>query len=371
MGPTERQDVYDTYWRFAAERQAIFHRRAKGQPGPWTENAILRQYKFCNSFRASDRVSQYLIRDVIYGPTADDLTTEDVFLRVMLFRLFSKESTWEALERATGGVRLSTFDTTALAAVLAAEKDRGAIYTAAFILCAANPYDRAAKHENHLELVRRMYSPGGISGDLARARSLREVYELLLKWPMIGPFLAYQIAIDLNYTELLDFSEDEFTVPGPGAVRGLQKVFSDFGGMRPEALIMRMVDRQEDEFERLGLDFANLFGRRLHAIDCQGLFCETDKYSRVAFPELKSNRQRIKQTHTENPNPLALFYPPKWGLNDRLPHAAPATSDEPSAAQTSFDGKWRPDQPTATSPAAPSEQRTNRPGRPKPRVRAG
>lgn len=347
MEQAVRDEVYNTYWRFAAERQSIFHRRARGESPPWTDDPILGHFKFCNSFRASDRVSQYLIRDVIYTPQAVDLSAEDTFLRITLFRLFSKESTWDLLEGATGGLQLSTFNTERLAQLLAAAKSRGPIYTAAFILCAANPYGYTSKHENHLELVRRMYSPGGIGSALARASSLREVYELLLSWPMIGPFLAYQIAIDLNYSEHMDFSEDEFTVPGPGAVRGLQKVFSDFGGSRPDTLIRRMVDNQEAEFERLGLAFEDLFGRRLHAIDCQGLFCETDKYSRVAFPALKSNRQRIKQTHTPSRLPLPLHYPPKWGLNDRLPAPAPQAAgrcDEPT--QLEFDeAGWLAGQP--------------------------
>jgi len=328
--PTVRPEVFDTYWRFAAERQSIFHRRATGSPLPWTDDPILSRFKFCNTFRASDRVSQYLIRQVIHGPMADGVSAEDMFLRIALFRLFSKESTWEALEATTGGVCAATLDTDRLGAVLASKKAQGPIYTAAFILCAANPYGFTAKHRNHLELVRRMLGPGGIGGDIARARSLGEVYELLLAWPMFGPFLAYQVAIDLNYSEHLDFSEDEFTVPGPGAVRGLKKVFLDFGGHRPEALIQRMVEQQEAHFERLGIDFEDLFGRRLHAIDCQGLFCETDKYSRVAFPALKSNRQRIKQTYTSNPEPLQLFYPPKWGLNDRLP-SIPAGGRQPES----------------------------------------
>lgn len=333
MGATVRQEVYDTYWRFAAERQSIFHCRARGERSPWTDDPILVRFKFCNAFRASDRVSQYLIRNVIYAPQAKDLPAEDAFLRITLFRLFSKETTWDLLENATGGVRLSTLDTERLGAHLASAKSAGPIYTAAFILCAANPYGYSTKHENHLELVRRMYSPGGIGGDLARAGSLRQVYELLLSWPMIGPFLAYQIAVDLNYSEHFEFSEDEFTVPGPGAIRGLQKVFSDFGRNRPETLIRRMVDNQEVEFERLGLKFQDLFGRRLHAIDCQGLFCETDKYSRVAFPDLRSNRQRIKQAHTPSRLPLPLFYPPKWGLNNRLPTESaprPAMYEEPT-----------------------------------------
>jgi hypothetical protein len=72
---------------------------------------------------------------------------------------------------------------------------------------------------------------------------------------MVGPFMGYQLAIDLNYSEYFSYSEDDFTVAGPGAIRGLRKVFSDFGGFTPSHLIMRMVERQELEFERLGLEW--------------------------------------------------------------------------------------------------------------------
>jgi hypothetical protein len=164
-----------------------------------------------------------------------------------------------------------------------------------------------------------MFAPGALGAVLARARSLAEVYEALTQWPMIGPFMGYQLAIDLNYSPHLSFSEDDFTVPGPGAVRGLSKVFTDFAGNTPEQLITRMVERQDEEFARLHLDWQDLFGRKLHAIDCQGLFCETDKYSRQAFPQLKSNRSRIKAVFTPSNEPLPLFYPPKWGINEKLP----------------------------------------------------
>ena len=49
-----------------------------------------------------------------------------------------------------------------------------------------------------------------------------------------------------------------------------------------------MVEHQQAEFERLGFEFNGLYGRPLHAIDCQGLFCELDKYCREAVPELRS-----------------------------------------------------------------------------------
>jgi len=80
-----------------------------------------------------------------------------------------------------------------------------------------------------------------------------------------------------------------------------------------------MTDPQEEEFARLGLPFGGLWGRPLHAIDCQGLFCETDKYCREAAPELASARKRIKARFTPTPEPIRLFFPPKWGINDKLP----------------------------------------------------
>lgn len=349
MRPTVRRDVFDAYWRFAAERQRIFDLRASGQPGPWTDDPILRRYKFCNTFRASDRVSQYLISDVIYGPEHRDLPCEDVFLRIVLFRLFSKESTWEALEQATGGVRRATLDVDRLGELLDELRRRQSIYTAAFILCAHDAYGHRIKHRNHLELVKRMFAPGGLTRELAAARSLADVYQALCQWPMIGAFMGYQLAIDLNYSDHLAFDEDEFTVPGPGAVRGLRKVFKDFGGHSPQKLIMRMVDRQEEEFDRLGRPWTGLFGRRLHAIDCQGLFCETDKYARAAFPQLKSNRLRIKQQFRKPKPALELFYPPKWGINQHV-QALRAEREEPVAeVQLALD-----DARDSSSPFAPA-----------------
>jgi hypothetical protein len=263
---------------------------------------------------------------VIHAPVAQDLAPDDMFLRVVLFRLFSKESTWQAIEESTGGLQRTTLHLERLAQLLDDLRSRQAIYTSAFILPPDRKSPNRPKHRNHLELVARMFGRDGISTSLAQARSLRDVYRALLEWPTIGPFLGYQIAIDLNYTPYMRFSENDFTVPGPGAVRGLRKVFSSFGSYRPEHLIQMMVEHQEDEFARLGIQFDNLFGRRLHAIDCQGLFCEIDKYSRRAFPELKSERVRIKHRFTPSGKPLRLFYPPKWGINDRLPSTAHSTS---------------------------------------------
>ena len=53
----KRQEIYDLYWYFAWERQNIFWKKLNGEEAPWTDDYILQQYKFCNSYRVNDRVS--------------------------------------------------------------------------------------------------------------------------------------------------------------------------------------------------------------------------------------------------------------------------------------------------------------------------
>ena len=70
-----------------------------------------------------------------------------------------------------------------------------------------------------------------------------------------------------------------------------------------------MADKsRKNEFERLNLEFKNLWGRNLQLIDCQNIFCEVDKYSRVAHPELTgySHRTRIKSRNLQSKKRLRL-----------------------------------------------------------------
>ncbi len=106
LAPAVPTKVYDTYWRFAAERQRVFFDRIANPIGPWTKDPILRQYKFTNAYRASDRTSQYLIREVIYK---GDQAVDEVFFRILLFKIFNKIETWERLQAALGEVRYATF----------------------------------------------------------------------------------------------------------------------------------------------------------------------------------------------------------------------------------------------------------------------
>lgn len=318
--PVRVTPVFNTYWRFAVERQKVFFQRLDGRPGPWTEDPVISIHKFTNAYRASDRVSQYLIRHVIYR---DDLpqSPSEVFFRTLLFKLFNKIETWQLLEHSFGAITFKDYKFEHYDKVLTqAMAAGGRIYSAAYIMPpGGSAFGHKSKHQNHLRLLERMMADE-LAGQLGAVKRMQAAFELLRGYPTIGDFLAYQFVTDVNYSEVTDFTEMDFVIPGPGAKDGLRKCFSHSAGLNEAELIRLMADNQEQEFERLGIDFNDLWGRRLQLIDCQNLFCEVDKYSRVAHPDIVgiSGRTRIKQKFTPT-GPLELpWYPPKWGINSKI-----------------------------------------------------
>ena len=272
--------VFDTYWRFAAERQHLFVRRVFGVPPPWTEDPVLRRYRFTNAYRASDRVSQYLIQHVLYE---GDQAPYEIFFRAMLFKFFNRIETWQALVSRLGQPIAATYQPDEYARVLddlLARQSR--VYSAAYIVPSPN-LGHPRKHRNHLHLLDRMLCED-VPSRIASAESLEAVYKTLRQYPSIGPFLAFQFAIDLNYSTLLDFSEMDFVVAGPGARGGISRCFADTSGLSDADVIRAVSDLREDEFSRQDIDFPDLWGRPLQLIDLQNLFCEVDKYSRVVHP---------------------------------------------------------------------------------------
>ncbi len=324
--PIKITEAYDTYWKFAVERQNIFFRRLEGSPKPWTEDPILSVHKFTNAYRASDRVSQYLIRSVIYRKDLPNSVNE-VFFRVMLFKIFNKIETWQLLEKAFGLITYEDYSFNSYDRILSQAMASGRrIYSAAYIMPPGSAaFGHSAKHQNHLKLLEMMMSDE-LASKLASLNKMQPAFELFKGYPTIGDFLAYQFVTDVNYSEITDFTEMDFVIPGPGARDGLRKCFESTAGLNEAELIRLMVDNQELEFERLGLEFNSLWGRRLQLIDCQNLFCEVDKYSRVAHPDISgiSGRTKIKQKFTPT-GPIEFpWYPPKWKLNNKVTEDAAA-----------------------------------------------
>lgn len=311
--------VYDTYWKFATERQNIFFNRFKKAEPSWSDDIILNEYKFTNVYRASDRVSQYLIKNVIYKGSQEP---KELLFRILLFKIFNKIDTWEFLLDQLKAITWESYSFKKYDDLLTdLLKNKIPIYSAAYIMASGkSAFNLDRKHQNHLKLIEMMLSDD-LSTQLIQCRDMQGGYNLLKSYPSIGEFLAYQYITDINYSSLTNYSEQEFTKAGPGAKDGITKCFTDLRDYTFEDVIKMMNETQELEFERLELKFDTLWGRRLQMIDIQNIFCEVDKYSRVAHSNIVglSNRTRIKQKFKfVEKEKIEFFFPPKWNINNLI-----------------------------------------------------
>jgi hypothetical protein len=327
LAPALPTIVFDSYWHLAAERQRIFFARLRGEPFPWSQDPILQAHKFTNAYRASDRVSQYLISEVIYKGSQ---SPEEVTFRTLLFKLFNRIETWDRLSRHIGPLSWHEFRPDAYAAVLDAAMAEGErVYSAAYIMPSGGRQAKPSrKHTMHLSLLDRMMRED-LSGQIQRASSMEEAFTILRGYPTIGDFLAYQYVTDLNYGPHLNFTEMEFVIPGPGARDGIQKCFADTGGLTEPELIRLVAQHQRECMKVAEVDFRDLWGRPLQLIDCQNLFCEVSKYARVAHPEVagRTGRTRIKQLFSPGRKLPAPWFPPKWNLNSSIKEDLPDVSN--------------------------------------------
>lgn len=238
-----------------------------------------------------------------------------MIFRILLFKIFNKESTWELLENNIGEITLKTFDIDKYSKVLENAMNNGdKIYNDAYISCANKAYGYNRKHDNHLALLNQIFNIDKTHINIINSKTMKDAFDILKSYPLIGNFMAYQLVTDINYSEVTNWREDEFTVAGPGSERGINKCFIDKGDMTNEDIIRYMYEHQTEEFKRFGLNFKRLGNRKLQLIDCQNIFCELDKYCREAFPNLKSNRSGIKKRYIAKDSKIDYIYPKKWNI---------------------------------------------------------
>lgn len=310
-------DTLKYYFYFIQERMNIFWRKCE-DCGTLTNDPIFREYKFTNVYRACDRVSQYLIRNVIYKDL-DKYTPEDVLLRILVFKVFNRIETWEYLSKQTD-IRVSNFNVEQLSKILSKRQKKHPIFSNAYMMtgCYSGYKGISSKHQVWLHMIDDEFIHKHGFKKVLEAKLLADVYNQLRHYPLIGDFLAYQYTIDFNYSPYLNFDEDSFVKAGVGAVRGIKKCFYQHGGDYEDA-IYYIHDHFEELQQKYGYTaFRPLPGRKLKLIDLQNCFCETDKYLRAKMPELKVGNIRIKQHYKPSPNGIDFIFPPKWDVN-KLP----------------------------------------------------
>lgn len=314
-----KEEIFQYYFYFIQERMNIFWNKCNNTY-PWTADQILKVHKFTNVYRAMDRVSQYLIRNIIYSENS--FSDEDLLLRIIVFKVFNKPATWEYIEDRVGEITVKNFDLNRINAALLELKQIRPIFNNAYMMTGTHSlYNHLTfKHEKWLEMIKNELIGKSVFTKIKNSNSLFEVYRLLRSCSFIGDFLAYQYAVDMNYSSVIDFSENSFVKAGIGAIRGIKKCFKPLSRKYSYEDTIKFTQDNFDKYQnKFGYtDFKPLFGRMPTLIDLQNCFCEVDKYLRVKVPELQVDNRRIKQKYKQSPNSLDLFFPPKWNINSNI-----------------------------------------------------
>lgn len=310
-----RHEAFKYYFYFMQERMKIFHNQYACNQYFKIDDEILLQHKFTNVYRSCDRVSQYLISEII-GFKNKNMSDLDIALNIILFKVFNNIQTWEYLKKKYGKVCIESFDYKKISHLLTSRKKNNIIiFNGAYIMTASsNKYQHHTyKHERWLNMIDKEFINERKLDKLLDLKSMSEVYDILKSCTFIGPFLAYQYAIDLNYSNVINFSENSFVKAGIGAIRGIKKCFID-SDKSYEYIIKHTQENMKKYNERYNYSFDNLFGRSPTLIDLQNCFCETDKYLRVKKPELNIGNTRIKQKYRKNKKKIDYIFPEKWNL---------------------------------------------------------
>lgn len=291
---------------FMKRRHDIYLDRKAGKPGPWTADPILNQGRFCNIFRELDTVTIWVDKH-IRQPYANH---EHLWFMLAIARYINWPDTLAELIQTKQWPDNPDFEPSWLTTALEHRAVRGdKVYTGAYMIRAESdqtkPWYSWSKHRYIAEIVlgrlwedrhewAAMLEDQGDSPMTLEACWMLFQASRYIGW---GPFMAYEVVTDLRHTRYLKDASDIYTWAnaGPGAIRGLNRLFGRDLGAKPKA---EQTNREMFELmkELNDLDepgFNATFGEpcdvnpRFEMRDIEHSLCEHDKYQRVANGEGK------------------------------------------------------------------------------------
>ena len=292
-----RSKEVDAFWRFVYERHSIWHKRfILHQAPPWTDDPILQRIKFTNIYRELDPGTMYSIYEIMNKP----FPAADRIFNVMMYRLMVKISTYDSW----GFHTLAQFNEEEFDEHLRQIYNTGEpVFGNAYLISPYSSMGSEYKFRNVSRLFGLIHRNFGWFYDrLVEAQTLQKAFQVINAQYGFGPFLAYQVCVDLMYPlpwhkgrSILKFSPDDWVKLGPGAKRGFSRVspsHDQAGGLRA----LRFA--QKEEFERLGLDFPYLHDKEgnpqeINLANMQNCFCEFHKYRSMQDGTGKSQRLYI------------------------------------------------------------------------------
>lgn len=254
------------FWYYIQERHAIYERRKSSQAKPWTDDPILQKYKFCNVFRRLDRGTVWLIDHFLVPHKNDNLAL--LAFNICWYRCFNWEETGTVLGWQVDWDRAFIWEKL---------RKRTKVFTGAYII---HSEPGESKLDSIINVVGDLYLMRRELAHLAlESQSMEAISDKLQNVRHIGPFMAYQMVLDMMYTPLLSGASDRETwaCVGPGALRGLRRLFPD---IKPKDALEEMRNLQSRSSINLPVGFP-----RMDVHDIEFSLCELDKYCRVKYGE--------------------------------------------------------------------------------------
>lgn len=298
----ERNLLY--LYNFIKRRYVVHIRKdVKKLPPPWTTDKVLQQFRFTNIRREHDRETKWLMEHITSNP---ELRYEEKLLNIVLFRLFNKHETMELIGAPFKFYSVPKTSTTGwnpewyrriFEAALRQDPDR-VFFTGAFISGGMKhalkryvpaKYSNSSMNMRVLWFIKTLID-SDFPSKIKQCANQQRVFEHISSYKGIGEFLAYQMFVDMTYIEEFPFSENEFTVAGPGCKMGLDYLFEDKDSMTYEECLFWLRDNLDRLFvEMLGKDWdaKKVFwdlpeeDRCFNVMSLENCFCELSKYIRA------------------------------------------------------------------------------------------
>jgi hypothetical protein len=289
------------------ERHRIWHRRfVQGLPRKdWTEDKIFQENKFTNVYRELDKGTIVLLDGILNkGPDME------VFFNILIYRLVNNYDTW--LEDigyqsiVDGGWKDKPWGR------LRKRESKGLpVWCSAHVVSGYPnfPGPDGQPTNSKIDKIHWMFDQiynriEEIWEKVSSADTFEQVFRAILKEvPGYGPFLSYEVAVDLTYgsNPLIFFSEDEWANAGPGAKRGISILFGEKlpKGVDYNDVMVWLRDNQDKFFSEYGVDFQGIAyrGKRMTLRNIEHCLCEFFKYYKVTNGVGKC-RMRFEPTST-------------------------------------------------------------------------
>ena len=282
MTPFERL----VYW--IKEREEIRLKKENGWPLPWTEDPILRTYRFCNVVRMEDKVSKWLLNHW-YKPYFDH---HNMLVACTLARHFNNPGALQYITAQVFGEKqgIPNYKPDVIKKTLRHVKENGqTVFSGAYMIHGVGTMDKIGM------VVDMVCQPLIDNPPVLNTNSVQECVETLVEgyWGF-SSFLAGQVVADLVWAIKGTWTDKHTWAPvGPGSRKGMYRLLEQYSPMKQEEFTGHLNNLITKLKEVLPRELSD----RMVAQDTQSTLCEFDKYERTLLGEGKP-KQKYNGMHT-------------------------------------------------------------------------